>query len=208
MKEEIINQAKQGKTAEQCLNLSRELLHHLVLQELDRKGAFYSICFVGGTALRVIYQLDRYSEDLDFSLSYEAKNFNFTALTKAVQKSLDSFGLNCQLEKLKTEKNVQKVFFVFKDILHSVHRTFPSNQKLAIKMEVDINPPLGAKETASPITSPRLYRVRHYDLPSLFAGKLCAILHRKYTKGRDLYDFLWYTGRNTSVNLAHLEKAI
>lgn len=209
MKDKIIEQASKGKGVEQKINLIREALHHLILQEADRAQAFNRICFLGETALRIVYGLDRFSEDLDFSVSQQAHGeFELEPLARSISKSLDAFGLNCKAERFKTVGAVKSCFFSFQGILHEVDRHFRENQKLSIKFDVDTKPPSGAIETSSPITSLRIYKVRHYDLSSLFAGKLHAVLYRTYTKGRDLYDFLWYSGRKTAVNGLLLENAI
>lgn len=210
MKENIISLAKRGKTSEARLNLLREHLHHVLLQEADRKNAFSQLCFVGGTALRLIYQLDRFSEDLDFSLLLKSASiFHFKKLVSQILKSVQGFGFDCTIERLKTEKNVQSCFFSFPGILWEVDQVFQKKQKLAIKFEVDINPPKGAKDMLSPVTGPRLYKVRHYDVSSLFSGKIHAILFRPFVKGRDLYDFLWFSGRfDGAVNGKMLANAI
>lgn len=209
LKESVLEEARKGKGLGMKLNLLREALHHLLLQELDRKGGFQQICFLGGTALRVVYGLDRFSEDLDFSKSLNMdKNFDLPSLVNPVQRSLYDFGFECSIEKMNIETNVKKCFFVFTGLLYELDRSFRKNQKLAIKFDVDSKPPAGAQEMLSPITGSRVYKVRHYNLPSLFAGKLHAILFRYYTKGRDLYDFLWYMGKKVPVNLTLLENAI
>lgn len=209
MKDKVLEHASKGKSSEQRLNLLREALHHLILQEADRKQAFNQICFAGGTALRIVYGLDRFSEDLDFSLSQGVLgNFDLRALASSIQKSLEAFGLGCEVGKIKTVGAVQSCFFSFQGLLHELDRHFRDTQKLAIKFDVDTNPPPGGTETASPVTAFRVYKVRHYDLPSLFAGKLHALLYRVYTKGRDLYDFLWYAGKNAAVNATLLMNAI
>lgn len=206
MKNEFIEKAKEVRTIEGRLNRLRESLHHLILQETDRKGGFVQLCFVGGTALRILHGLDRFSEDLDFSTTERLeKPFELVPLVQSVQKSLTAFGFNCEVKKPKSKLGVNGCFFAFGDLLHEMDRTFREGQKLLIKFEVDTNPPKGAKEETSPITGERLYKVRHYDLPSLFAGKLNAVLCRLYTKGRDLYDFLWYVGRSIIANKTLLE---
>jgi hypothetical protein len=164
---------------------------------------------VGGTALRILHKLNRYSEDLDFSLSKNvATPFQFEATMTAVQKSISAYGLSCELQELKTVGAVHSCFFSFSDILHDVHPKFRVGQKLAIKLDADLNPPAGATEAMSPVGGLRVYKVRHYDLPSLLAGKLHAILVRPYTKGRDLYDFLWYAGHRIAPNMTLLQNAI
>lgn len=211
MKEKIIKRIQKGIRTEDRLNLLREELHHLILQEADRKVAFAQICFVGGTALRIVFGLDRFSEDLDFSLSsaYRKEAFDLQPLLLSIQKSLDAYGLECELKKFKKVGAVQSGFFTFAGgLLHAITPTYHPKQKLYIKFDVDTNPPVGGRETVSPVVSEKLYKVRHYDLPSLFAGKLHAILYRVYTKGRDLYDFLWYVGKGVQVNPILLENAV
>lgn len=209
MKEEILKRAKKGKGYYEKLNLLREELHHLILQEIDRKGGFDKLCFQGGTALRIIFGLDMFSEDLDFCVSSQIQgSFNLEKLVKAVQNSLQAFGFDCELSCQRTISAAHSCFFRFAGLLESLASSFRKKQKLAIKIEVDTNPPSGGRETVSPVMGIRLYKVRHHDLPSLFAGKLHAILYRKYTKGRDLYDFLWYASRKTSVNIKLLENAV
>lgn len=209
LKESILERATKEKGSEMRLNRLRESLHHLLLQETDRKGAFASLCFVGGTALRVLYGLDRFSEDLDFSVSNRAaKPFQLIPLATSIRNSLHAFGFTVNVQRMKNRKNVQSFFMTFRGLLHEVDSSFQPAQTLAIKFEVDAHPPAGANESVSPVTGERVFKVRHYDLPSLFAGKLHAILFRGFTKGRDLYDFLWYVGRRTPVNLVLLRNAI
>lgn len=209
MRDALIQRAQQTEKPGMRLNLLREELHHLILQEMDRKGVFRQLSFVGGTALRILHKLNRYSEDLDFSLSPNATTpFQFKAAVTSVQKSIAAYGLHCELQKLKMVGAVHSCFFSFSDLLHDVHPQFRVGQKLAIKLDADLNPPAGATEEVTPVTGLRVYKTRHYDLPSLLAGKLHAVLVRTYTKGRDLYDFLWYAGRRNSVNVPLLQNAL
>lgn len=206
MKNELVEKAKEQRTIEGRLNHLREALHHLILQETDRKGGFSQLCFVGGTALRILHGLDRFSEDLDFSTTEQLqKPFELFPLVQSVEKSLTAFGFNCEIKKVRSKFAVSGCFFAFGGLLQALDRTFRESQKLLVKFKVDTNPPKGAREETSPITGERLYKVRHYDLPSLFAGKLNAVLCRLYTKGRDLYDFLWYVGRGITANGLLLE---
>jgi predicted nucleotidyltransferase component of viral defense system len=210
MLKEVIARARQGENTQERLNWLREEMHHLILQEADRKGAFGHICFVGGTALRLIYGLNRFSEDLDFSTSSAlSKPFQLERLLRSIQNSLDAFGFACELRRFHFAQTVQSGFLVFSNLVHQVDHSLRKQQNLAIKFEVDTKPPAGAVETLTPVTGIRLYKVRHYALGSLFAGKLHAILFRQYAKGRDYYDFLWYTGlTEVRVNGKMLENAI
>lgn len=208
MKEALIQRARQGADSHERLNWLREELHHLLLQEIDRKGGFQDLCFVGGTALRVLYQLDRFSEDLDFSTASQVRpSFQLAMLVRALQVALEGYGFDCAVTPVKSIGAVHSCFFRFVGLLAALDPVFHKGQKLAVKCEVDTRPPAGAVEIVSPVTGARLYTVRHYDLPSLFAGKLHATLYRQFTKGRDLYDFLWYVGKNVHVNLELLGNA-
>ncbi|MBI4126628.1 MAG: nucleotidyl transferase AbiEii/AbiGii toxin family protein [Deltaproteobacteria bacterium] len=208
MKMEMLKKVSRSRNSQERLNLLREELHHLILQEVDRKGGFRSICFLGGTALRIIYGLDRFSEDLDFSISLkEKKPFHLEPLAKNISQSLTAFGVDCEVGKLRVIQAVHSCFFKFSNLLNAVDSSFRKGQKLVVKFDVDTNPPKGAHESVTPISGEHLYKVRHYDLPSLFAGKLHAILFRPFTKGRDLYDFLWYRGKKVEVNRTLLEYA-
>ena len=208
MNKDILKRAATGWNSQARLNLLREELHHLILQEIDRKGGFKNLCFLGGTALRMIYGLDRFSEDLGFSVSIQgSKPFDLERLAQGVGQSLQAFGVDCEVSKVRALQAVHSCFFKFSNLLHPIDPSFRKGQKLVVKCDVDTNPPQGAQESVSPIMGRHLYKIRHYDLPSLFAGKLHAILYRQYTKGRDLYDFLWYRGKNTGVNLTLLENA-
>ncbi|MBF0103954.1 MAG: nucleotidyl transferase AbiEii/AbiGii toxin family protein [Deltaproteobacteria bacterium] len=206
MKQEMIKRIKKGGDQRGCLNLLREELQHLVLQELERKGAFKDLCFLGGTALRILFGLDRFSEDLDFSTSRHSKKFDIAPLSKSIHQGLLGYGFENQITKLKTKNNVQSFFISFLPF-KEIKIGFPVDQKLAIKLEVDTHPPAGADETVSPVSGVRLYKIRHYTLPSLFAGKMHALLYRRYTKGRDLYDFLWYTSKSVPINKTMIENA-
>lgn len=210
MKDTILERAGRGSSGIEKLNFLREELHHLILQEIDRKGGFNDLCFQGGTALRLLFGLDRFSEDLDFCLSSDAgKNFELKLLVRSVLRSLEGFGFECHIAEEKSTKAVHSSFFFrFSGLLAKVDPFFGKDRKLAIKVEVDTHPPGGGREVISPVSGAHLYKVRHHDLPSLFAGKLHAILCRRFTKGRDLYDFLWYTGRRTPVNLVLLNNAV
>ncbi len=209
MKEDILKKANKGRQSQERLNLLREEIHHLILQEIDRKGGFKNLCFLGGTALRMIYGLDRFSEDLDFSVSLSGPgSFVLEPLAKNVAQSLSAFGINCEVARLRVIQAVHSCFFKLLNPLHEVDPFFRKGQKLVVKFDVDTNPPAGAGEAISPMSGAHLYKVRHYDLPSLFAGKLHAILYRQYTKGRDLYDFLWYRGKNVEPNRTLLENAV
>lgn len=200
------------------INALREIMQEIALQGLWRGKFFESAAFYGGTALRILYGLNRSSEDLDFSLIIPNENFKIKAYQPAIEKELASFGLVVDfLEKEKShDSRINSAFFKTntKTQLLSIGLTDPlinklhSKKELKIKLEVDIDPPLGFKTEIKTVLQPIPHGIRTYTLPDLLAGKLHAVLFRKWgnrSKGRDWYDMVWYATYYPIINLAHLE---
>ena len=183
---QLISEAPQG----QRRNVLREYVQAHVLYSLQSARAFERIAFVGGTALRFLYGLHRYSEDLDFSLEH-AEGYSFGRLLDGVESDLANAGFDVTIHPHEGEP-VNSAFVRLPGLLYeaglSPHRT----EKLSVKIEIDTRPPAGATTTATLINRHFLVALLHYDIPSLMAGKLHALLARPYTKGRDIYDLLWY----------------
>ncbi|MBI3590085.1 MAG: nucleotidyl transferase AbiEii/AbiGii toxin family protein [Candidatus Melainabacteria bacterium] len=183
-----------------------EFLQHLVLQSLYRQNAFKYLTFTGGTALRLLYKTGRFSEDLDFSQTGKS-DIKLKTLISKIQNDLLLLGIHFEAY-TKDEKVVFKSDFRFPEILKELNLSPLKEQKLTIKFEVDKNPPKGGNKEILLVTSPVSYSVSVFDLPSLFATKLHAIFYRKYTKGRDYYDLIWYLGRQVKPNFKLLNNAI
>jgi len=198
-------------TVEHEVDALKEILQEIALYALSTTVFFREACFHGGTALRILYQLPRFSEDLDFMLLVPNKDFRWSYYAAAIMKIFKDFGIEPEMiDRSSAESNVQKIFL--KDhsigkILNLKFRHHPY-QKLSIKFEIDINPPLGAYSEVRFLNFPLDFSVAAHDLPSCFAGKLHAVLCRKYTKGRDWYDLNWYIKRNTIPNFNLLKNAI
>ncbi len=205
MKELLRQKLAAFGSREDKLNFVREFLQELILQIIDRKGYFKNLAFVGGTALRTIYDLPRFSEDLDFSL-VNAKGFTFERMLVELRKELELSGFAVE-EALGKEKTVQSDFIKFKGLPYDLGLSEHKNEKLFIKLEIDAVPPPGFVSKIVMINKNFLFKVRSYELPSLFAGKLHAVLFRKYAKGRDYYDLLWFMTRKTPVNYELLTHA-
>lgn len=205
-----------AKSAYEQENAVKEIMQEIVLCGLSRAGFFKKAAFYGGTALRIFYGLDRFSENLDFSLSAPDADFDLAAYFPALEKEVRAFGLNITIqEKKKTkESNVQSAFLkgdTRKHLLlfygNEANTGVPHGQCIKIKFEVDIDPPPYAAFEHKYRLLPAPYQIRLYDAPSLFAGKLHAVLCRAWenrVKGRDLYDYVFYLSRGIPVNLAHL----
>lgn len=201
------------------INALREIMQEIALLGLWRSKFFEHAAFYGGTALRILYGLDRYSEDLDFSLLTPDGGFNLKSYGNALQKELEAFDFSVDFEPVvktvksdiesafvKTNTKIQLISIGVNDSL--VEQIHPQ-KKLKIKLEVDVNPPLKFNTEEKYLFAPVPYAVKTYCLPDLFAGKLHAVLCRKWTnrqKGRDWYDLVWYAGHYPKVNLIHLEE--
>jgi predicted nucleotidyltransferase component of viral defense system len=189
-------------------NVLREYLQAHILYSLQSVRAFERIAFVGGTALRLLYGLARYSEDLDFSLE-RTEGYRFAPLIDRAATDLRNAGFDVTVHSHEGHP-IHSAFVRVPEILYeagvSPHRT----EKLSVKVEIDTNPPAGAAVQTTLINRHFLVALLHHDIPSLMAGKLHALLSRPYTKGRDIYDLLWYLSRPEAIapNVALLRNAL
>ena len=183
-----------------------EFLQHLILQSLYRQNAFKYLTFTGGTALRLLYKTGRFSEDLDFSLTAK-EDIKLTDLIQLLRKDLLLQGIEFE-SYVKDEKTVFKSDIRFPHILKEFNLSPLKDQKLTIKFEADRKPPKGWNKEILFVSAPVSYSVSVFDLPSLFATKLHAVFYRKYTKGRDYYDLIWYLGKQVKPNFKLLINAI
>ncbi len=191
----------------------REITQEVTLAALSRTDFFAKAIFLGGTCLRIFYGLDRFSEDLDFSLKMPNKKFRLDKYLQGLSQEFSAYGYRLEVVDRKEETStVQKAFL--KDdslgkVLHLRHmRQDRSMAKIRIKLEIDTNPPLGGNVEAKYLAFPFAADVACQDESSLFAGKLHALLCREYVKGRDWYDLLFYSNRRTMPNLKLLSAAI
>ena len=198
-------------------NAMKEIMQEIVLCGLSRAGFFQKAAFYGGTALRIFYGLDRFSEDLDFSLVTADPDFDLAVYFPVLEKEVRAFGLHVTIqEKEKTKESTIRsaflkgntkehllLFYANENLAGSVAR----NEVVKIKFEVDINPSEYAGFEHKYRLLPSPYEVNLYDMPSLFAGKIHAVLCRAWKsriKGRDLYDYVFYLARGSVVNQKHL----
>ncbi len=191
----------------------REISQEIILAALGRTDFFNDAGFQGGTCLRIFHGLNRFSEDLDFALRIPDSHFQLTPYLQQVRDELVAYGYALEIEdRSRSGQTVRKAFLKDQSLgslltLAYQPRTGPM-RKLRIKLEVDTNPPAGATYLMPILDYPFPAAVRVFDLPSLFAGKMHALLCRDYLKGRDWYDFIWYTARHTPVNHALLSAAL
>ncbi|MDY6951489.1 MAG: nucleotidyl transferase AbiEii/AbiGii toxin family protein [Thermodesulfobacteriota bacterium] len=200
------------------VNALREILQDVALLGLWRSKFFEHAAFYGGTALRVLHGLDRYSEDLDFSLLKPDKSFSLKSYKDAMLREIGSFGFHVEFEtRRKTQPSAVESAFLktntyrqlmvieaAQELLRDLHPA----KNLKIRLEVDTDPPGGFKTETQYVLTPIPFSVRVYCLPDLLAGKLHAILCRRWktrVKGRDWYDLVWYAARHREVRISHLE---
>ena len=209
------------QTRDDYVRALREILQQIALLGLWRGKFFEHAAFYGGTALRVLYGLDRYSEDLDFSLLKPSTAFSLGAYGDALRRELASFGFEVSFESRKRNaKSAIESAFLKANTLQqlivvraaaTVMRPQHAGEVLKIKLEVDTDPPSGFETESRAVLLPVPFAVRAYSLPDLFAGKMHALLCRKWktrVKGRDWYDLVWYVGHNPQLHLSHLESRL
>ena len=172
-------------------NVAREYLQARILAALQRAGAMTSIAFCGGTCLRFLYSLPRYSEDLDFTLDGARAHYDLRKYLRAIRTALSAEGYEVQL-RVRDERPVHGAFVRFPGVLNEVGLSPHPSEALAVRIEVDTRPPAGVATETTLVRRHETLRLFHHDPASLLAGKLHAILQRPYAKGRDLYDLIWY----------------
>ena len=199
----------------------REVVQEITLLGLWRSGFFEQAAFYGGAALRIFHGLNRFSEDLDFSLIDEQGSVRLESALSSVKTELTAWGLSFEAEPKSSGertgiesaflKGNTRINLLNIGVPEGFNRHFTHNQKITIKLELDTTPPPLASTEIKTHLMPTPFQVRLYDLPSLFAGKLHAVLFRDWKsriKGRDFYDFVWYISHRIPVNLPHLEARI
>jgi predicted nucleotidyltransferase component of viral defense system len=169
----------------------REYLQARILQSLQENGAFLNWVFLGGTALRFLYSIPRYSEDLDFSLMESRHRLDFRRSLLDIKKRMEAEAYGVEV-KVNDRKTVNSAFVRFPGLLYELNLSARPAETLAVKLELDTNPPAGAGLSTTIFRRFITLNLPHYNRASLLAGKLHAILSRPYTKGRDLYDLVWF----------------
>lgn len=206
-------------TNEERKNAIKEIIQEIVLSGLARSNFFSKAAFYGGTALRIFYGLNRFSEDLDFTLLVSDSNFQFDEYISVLNDEVESLGLKLDIkEKLKSKEtsiksvfvkgNIKEQFLVFYPNIDDETSILHADEKIKVKFEIDTAPPKYATTENKHRLLPYPHQVIVYDMPSLFAGKIDAVLSRRWktrVKGRDFYDYIFFLSMETPVNLKHLK---
>jgi len=209
------------ETETDIINALKEIFQEIALLGLYRGNFFNKAAFYGGISLRILYGLNRFSEDLDFSLLEKDASFNIETYFKNIIAEFEALGIEISLNKKQksTSSDIQSAFLknstsihtldIKTDALKNILGTVYSGRRLKIKFEIDTNPPLKFQTEAKTLLMPVTFNVLSMTLPNLYAGKIHAVLCRNWktrVKGRDWFDFEWYVKRNTKLNLEHLQE--
>lgn len=196
---------------DEMIHIAREYLQLLTLKFIFQSKFGDSLSFMGGTCLRICYDLKRYSEDLDFCLDDPKKNYNFADMLTLIHKELSLRGFSVS-HKQHEEKVVQKAFIKVSHLGTALDlKSFRPDQKIHIKIEVDTNPILlDNKDRMSFFVNrfQEIFPILKHNLPTLFSGKILAILCRPYARGRDYYDLIWYLSQKIQPNLNYLNQGL
>ncbi|MDZ7661662.1 nucleotidyl transferase AbiEii/AbiGii toxin family protein [Thiohalophilus sp.] len=192
-------------------NALKEIVQEILLFALWREGFFEVAAFQGGTSLRILHGMPRFSEDIDFILLEPDPAFSWQSHLKNLAETCKEFGIEPEvLDRNQMDQNVKAALIKDNSIANQLNLGFVSHrdQKLKIKLEIDCNPPAGSEFDYTYLDFPVDYEVCHQDLSSNFALKMHALLCRPYLKGRDWYDFNWYIAREIVPNLVLLKNAL
>ena len=214
---DMLNESR-PRSLDEHVRALREILQQVALQGLWRGGFFQRAAFYGGTALRLLHGLDRFSEDLDFSLLAPDSSFDLAGQVEGLREELVAFGFDLRVEVRgpAADSAIRSAFLkggtreqmLVLSAGEELVRMIPMGQVVKIKLEVDTDPPLGFETELRYLFRPVPFAVRVYSLPDLLAGKIHAVLCRGWKsrgKGRDWYDLAWYAGHAPHLRLSHLE---
>lgn len=191
---------------------TKEIIQEIALYALWRGGFFEVAAFQGGTSLRILHGLPRFSEDLDFMLKAPDSNFDWSGYLRQLLTCFEEYGLKSEaLPKGRMEQRIKKAVIKDNSVINQLKLSFyqgHEGQKINIKLEIDVEPPGSSGYEYTYLDFPTDYEVCHQDLSSNFALKIHALLCRGFLKGRDWYDFNWYIKQQVSPNLPHLKNAL
>lgn len=206
------------QSADQAVGALREILQQIALLGLWRAKFFEHAAFYGGTALRILHGLDRFSEDLDFTLVRANVDFDLGRYIQILETEIQAFGFDMHvvMKQKAVPAPIQSAFLkgntrnqmLVVEIPAGLVAHVPRDQSLKIKLEVDTDPPGGIVTDTRYLLQPIPFAVRVCDTPCLFAGKMHAVLCRQWkgrVKGRDWYDFVWFVANHPRLDLRHLE---
>lgn len=193
-------------------NALKEIMQEIALYALWDAGFFDKAMFQGGTSLRILHGLNRFSEDLDFILDKPDSQFDWNPYIDSLREVFEEYGIISEIiSRENMDGNINRALIKSDSIANQLDLNYQrkdNRKKIKIKLEIDVNPPAYSGEAYSNLDFPLDHQIRHQDLPSNFALKIHALLCRPYLKGRDWYDFGWYVSQKIFPNQKHLEAAL
>ena len=212
---ELIQQRLDGYQASNAIEEEqaiKEIIQEIALFGLWKSGFFEVAAFQGGTSLRILHGLPRFSEDLDFILKEPNLNFDWNGYLEKLLESLEEFGVQTEVkDKSRMDQRIKKALLKDSSVSNQLDLSFyqgHEGQKQKVKLEIDVNPPVGSDFVYTYRDFPVDFEICHQDLSSNFALKIHALLCRPYLKGRDWYDFNWYIKNANKPNLSLLQAAL
>lgn len=214
---DLLQERFHPRTRQEYINAIKRLIQELTLAGLARAKFYEHGAFYGGTALRIFHGLPRFSEDLDFTLLKAKEQFSLQPYFQAVKTELGAWGLEIEItiNQKQPDTQIESAFIKANTRLHLLQVGVPANlvqtvdsELIKVKFEVDTNPPHSFETEVKYLLSPVTCNVKTVSLEQMFAGKVHAVLCRKWknrVKGRDWYDLVWFIGKNTSCPLSCLE---
>lgn len=200
-----------AETTEEEFDALREILQEVILSGLSDTDFFNLAVFQGGTCLRLIHGLRRFSEDLDFVMLDAQSRFDWSTYEKNIASRCNLYGFEPEFLNRENQTGPVKKMLVrqgsISDLISFAHAQDP-RRKIRIRLEIDVNPPEGLFSETSFLDFPLPYRLQVPTINCLFAGKCHALLCRQYTKGRDLYDFQWFVSKKVEPDLEYLENTL
>jgi predicted nucleotidyltransferase component of viral defense system len=191
MKDHLAHLVQESASPLEARNVMREYLQARVLACMQRQGAMVPLAFHGGTALRFLYALPRHSEDLDFALERQSSEYSLDKYAALIERDLHREGYQVETRR-SDDRVVQNAWVRFRGLLYEMGLSGHREEITSLKIEVDTNPPRGAGLQTTVVRRYVTMQLQHHDRSSLLAGKIHAVLQRSFTKGRDVYDLLWY----------------
>lgn len=191
MKDVLTRLIEEAPSPLSARNVMREYLQARVLACLQREGAMIPLAFHGGTALRFLYSLPRHSEDLDFALEGDPSTYDLDKYARSIKTEFHREAYRVETRS-STDRTVQNAWIRFPGLLYEMGLSGHRDEIFSLKVEVDTIPPKGAGVETTVVRRYVILQLQHHDRPSLLSGKIHAVLQRTFTKGRDLYDLLWY----------------
>lgn len=193
-------------------NATKEIIQEIALYALWRANFFEVAVFQGGTSLRILHKLPRFSEDLDFMLLKLNRGFDWQPYLKSLTTTFEEYGLHPETSsREQMDSRIRKAVIKENSIANQLNLGFATGGRrrlLKIKLEIDVVPPAHSRDAFTYLDFPVDYEVRHQDMASNFALKIHALLCRGFLKGRDWFDFSWYISQGVYPNLPHLEEAL